>query len=393
MLTKPTLTKPFEVLAPADLRRRTSLKWRHHGPDVLPLWVAEMDVLPAMEVVDALTEAVRIGDTGYPGYRWAYAEAFATFAEQRWGWLVPPRQTQTCVDVMSGIRALVELLSRPGDAVVIPTPVYPPFSTFTRELGRDVIAVPLTPAGRLDVAATTAALDAGGSDRRPAAVLLLCSPHNPTGVVHTAAELRALAEAADRCGTTVVVDEAHAPLVPDGAEFVPWQHVSDTGFVVTSAAKSFNLAGLKAGLIIAGADSRRLLRDLPESVAFGASHLGIVGHVAALRAAPAWLDSVNENIAANRGLLAALLADQLPDVGYRVPQATYLAWLDCRGLGLGDDPASEFLARGRVALTAGPPFGPGGVGHARLNLACSAAVLTEAVDRMAAAVSGAGSRG
>ncbi|MGB8021238.1 MAG: aminotransferase class I/II-fold pyridoxal phosphate-dependent enzyme [Candidatus Nanopelagicales bacterium] len=383
-------TKPFEVLTPADLRRRTSLKWRRHGPDVLPLWVAEMDVLPAMEVVEAITEAVRLGDTGYPGNRRAYAEAFASFAELRWAWPVEPGHTQTCADVMTGIRALVELLSRPGEAVVIPTPVYPPFSALSRELGRAVVAVPLTATGRLDVAAIAAALAAGGPDGRPASVLLLCSPQNPTGVVHTAAELRAIADAADRCGATVVVDEVHAPLVPAGTTFVPWLRVGGAGFVVTSAAKSFNLAGLKAGLIIAGAESRRLLRDLPESVADGASHLGILGHVAALQADPSWLDSVNANIAVNRDLLASLVSHLLPDAGYRVPQATYLAWLDCRGLQLGDDPASEFLVRARVALTAGSPFGPGGLGHARLNLACSAAVLTEAVERMAAVVSRAG---
>ncbi len=292
-----------------------------------------------------------------------------------------------CADVMTGIRVLVERFAPPRGAVVIPSPVYPPFASFTREVGRKVVAVALTAEGRLDVAAIDGAL---AENRTEAAsrrtVLLLCSPHNPTGVVHTAAELAEVAESAQRHGALVVVDEVHAPLVPQGATFVPWFAVADHGFVVTSAAKAFNLAGLKAGLIVAGPASRAQLKRLPDSVAYGGSHLGVIGHSAAYRADPAWLDAVNANIASNRTMLAGLLAERLPGVAYRVPEATYLAWLDLRGVGLGPDPAEILLRHGRVALQAGRPFGRGGLGHARLNLACSQEVLTEAVDRMAGAV-------
>jgi cystathionine beta-lyase len=125
---------------------------------------------------------------------------------------------------------------------------------------------------------------------------------------------------------------------------------------------------------------------MPESIGYGGSHLGVIGHAAGYRAEPSWLDSVNANIADNRVLLAQLLAQRLPGIRYRVPEASYLAWLDMRGLGLGADPASVLLRRGRIALTSGLRFGPGGSGHARLNLACSESVLVEAVDRMADAV-------
>ena len=390
-------TPPFEVLSPDQLRARTSIKWRHYGPDVLPVWVAEMDVLPAPEVVEALTRAVQAGDTGYPGPGHPYAEAFAGFAEGRWGWAPDPADTLMCADVMSGIRALVEHLCAPGGTVVIPCPVYPPFSLFAREIGRRVVQVPLGDTGRLDLAAIEAALTeaADGPADGPAAgkragrtVLLLCSPHNPTGVVHTRGELLAVAELSERLGAVAVVDEVHAPLVPEGATFEPWLAVTDSGFVVTSAAKAFNLPGLKAGVIVAGAAERGQLARLPESVKYGASHLGVIGHAAAWNAAPQWLDAVNANIAANREALAVLLAEKLPAIGYRVPEATYLAWLDCRDLDLGDDPADAFLRRGQVALTNGPPFGAGGSGHARLNLACSAATLSEAVERMASAAFG-----
>ena len=378
---------PFEVLRPEQLRRRTSIKWQYYGPDVLPVWVAEMDVVPAPEVVEAVTEAVRTGDTGYPNFGTTYKEALAEFAQTRWDWKPDPADMALCADVMTGIRVLIERFAPPRGAVVIPSPVYPPFAGFSREAGRKVVAVALTDEGRLDVVAIDEALAANPTDaasRRT--VLLLCSPHNPTGVVHTATELAAVAESAQRHGALVIVDEVHAPLVPQGATFVPWFAVADHGFVVTSAAKAFNLAGLKAGLIVAGPASRTQLRRLPDSVAYGGSHLGVIAHAAAYRADRAWLDAVNANIATNRALLGELLHDRLPAVGYRIPAATYLAWLDLRGVGLGQDPAEVLLKHGRVALQAGRPFGRGGVGHARVNLACSREVLTEVVDRMATAV-------
>jgi cystathionine beta-lyase len=291
-----------------------------------------------------------------------------------------------CADVMTGIRVLIERFAPPRGSVVIPTPVYPPFTRFTREVGRKVVAVDLTPDGRLDVEAIDQALAANRTEaasRRT--VLLLCSPQNPTGVVHTAEELAAIADSAARHGALVIVDEVHGPLVPAGATFVPWFAVADHGLVVTSAAKSFNLAGLKAGLIV-GPPRGGLLTRLPDSVAYGGSHLGVVGHAAAFRADPSWLEAVNANIAANRRLLATLLAERLPEVRYTEPAATYLAWLDLRGTGLGPDPARILLEHGRVALQAGRSFGRGGIGHARLNLACSQEVLTAAVDRMAVAV-------
>ena len=303
------VTPPFEVLRPEALRRRTSIKWQHYGPDVLPLWVAEMDVLPAPEVVEALTAAIRDGDTGYPNFGTTYKEALAEFAQARWGWAPDPAGMVLCADVMTGIRVLIERFSPAGGPVVIPSPVYAPFAGFTREVGRRVVPVGLTAEGRLDVAAIDVALAAGAhaaGDRRT--VLLLCSPHNPTGVVHTADELTAVAESAHHHGAVVVVDEVHAPLVPAGATFVPWFAVADHGFVVTSAAKAFNLAGLKAALIVAAPGERSTLRRLPDSVVFGGSHLGVIGHAAGYRSDPAWLDAVNANIATNRALLADLLA-------------------------------------------------------------------------------------
>ena len=374
----PSLPEPFEELTLDELRTRTSIKWTMYEPDVLPLWVAEMDAMPAPAVVEAITDALRRGDVGYPSMGTSYADALAGVAARRWGWELDVSATQTVADVLTGVFASITLLTEPGDAVLVPSPVYPPLHEFTRQMGREVVPVPLTAEGRLDLGEIEAAMA-----HPRAKVLLVCSPHNPTGTVHTAEELRAVADLAEGHDVEVIVDEIHGLLVPRGTTFTPWLTVVDTGLVVTSASKAFNLAGLKAAVIVGGEGSREKVEALPHSLAYGVSHIGAIGHRAAWQHGDAWIDAVNANIVSNSAFLAELLAARIPAIGYRPVQSTYLAWLDCTALGLGEDPSVAFLERGRVALNAGPTFGPGGEGHVRINIAASRATLTEAVGRMA----------
>ena len=380
------MDNPLLALSLTDLRQRQSLKWRLYGDDVLPLWVAEMDVLPPEPVVRAVSEAMARGDTGYP---WApdYAEALAGFAQRRWGWAPEPRHARLVANVMTGVSEVLRLVTGPGDAVVVNSPVYPPFYGFVHDLGRRVVEAPLSADGRLDPETLAAAFVEGtrGGGR---AAYLLSSPHNPTGAVHTVDELTTAGELAAAHGVRVVVDEIHAPLVYAPTRFTPYLSlpVGASAFSLMSASKGFNLAGLNAALALAGAEAAAELARMPEEAAFGASHLGVLAQAAALRDGDAWLEALLGGLDSNRRLLAELLAEHLPQVGYRVPQATYLAWLDCRALGLGTDPAVVFRERGRVALSPGPDFGTGGEGHARLNFATSPAVLAEAVERMASAI-------
>ncbi|MEU9553960.1 MalY/PatB family protein [Streptomyces fumanus] len=382
------MTNPLRVLTLDDLRRRTSMKWRTYPEDVLPLWVAEMDVPLAEPVVRAVAEAMERGDTGYAAGT-DYAEALAAFAGKRWGWdgLAVDR-TAIVPDVMLGVVEMLRLVTGPGDPVIVNPPVYPPFFAFVTHLDRRIVEAPLGPDLRLDLAAVEDAFRraVGGGGR---AAYLLCSPHNPTGTVHTAGELAAVARLAERYGVRVVADEIHAPLVTGGARFVPYLSVpgAERGLSLMSASKGWNLAGLKAALAVAGPGAAADLARLPEEVGDGPSHVGVLAHTAALRDGTAWLDALLAGLDENRRLLTRLLAERLPGIVHRAGEATYLAWLDCRALGLGDDPAEVFLRRGRVALSPGPDFGTGGAGHVRLNLATTPEVLAEAVRRMAAAVS------
>ncbi|WP_018215758.1 MalY/PatB family protein [Salinispora vitiensis] len=386
---------PLTQLTLEQLRRRTSVKWGRYGPDVLPLWVAEMDVPLAPAVADALQRAIALGDTGY-AHPTGYAEAFGEFAAERWGWTdFSPGRTAVVADVMLGIVEVLRLVTDPGDTVVVCSPVYPPFYAFTRHAGRQVVEAPLGADLRIDLAALDEAFRrARARSKRPA--FLLCNPHNPTGVVHHRAELEAVAELADRHGVRVISDEIHAPLALPGADVTPYLTVTgaEDAFAVTSASKAWNLAGLKAALAIAGPRAGAELARMPEEVSHGPSHLGVVAQTAALRAGGEWLDHLLHGLHANRARLEALLAEQLPTVGYHRPEGTYLAWLDCRRLAPhsaqpdsapGEEsagPAELFLERARVALSSGYAFGTGGAGWVRLNFATSPAILTDAVTRM-----------
>ncbi|MFD9703886.1 MalY/PatB family protein [Lentzea sp. NPDC059081] len=368
---------PLRELTLADLRHRTSMKWRRYPEDVLPVWVAEMDVPLAEPVARAITDAVAIGDTGYPSGT-GYAEALAGFARRRWGWEPAVERTAIVPDVMLGVVEMLRLVSHRDAPVVVNCPVYPPFYQFVESMGRKVVEAPLDSAARIDLGALERAFARAGRG----SAYLLCNPQNPTGTVHTRAELEQVALLAREHGVRVVVDEIHAPIA---SGFVPYLSVAGDGLSLMSASKAWNLAGLKAALAVAGPQSAGDLARLPEEVGHGASHLGVLAHTAAFTDGVDWLDALLEGLDENRRLLTGLLAEHLPEVRYAPGQGTYLAWLDCRGLGLGDDPARTFLKHGKVALNPGMPFGTGGAGHVRMNLATTPEVLVEAVRRMARA--------
>lgn len=370
------------------LRQRTSMKWRAFPDDVLPLFVAETDYPLAPVIAEALTAAIQISDTGYAPPVSELPQAFAGFAQSRWGWTVDPAQVWTTTDVGVAIVETLRRVTSPGDGVIITTPVYFPFFDLVKEAGASVVEVPL--AGGIDDGWS---LDLDGLEhafKAGARAFLLCNPHNPVGLAHSADDLRAVADLAARYGATVVSDEIHGPLTYADAEFTPFLSVSDAartvGVCVTAASKAWNLAGLKCAIMVsAGGPNQAIVGTMPDEVYWRTSILGLTASIAGYRDGADWLDGILSSLDANRRLLATLLAEQLPSVKYRMPQATYLAWLDLRALGWGDDPAVHALEHAKVALSNGPPFGRQGNGFARLNLACSPDTLTEAVARLARA--------
>jgi cystathionine beta-lyase len=386
----PLALDAFENLSLESLRARQSAKWRTYPADVLPAWVAEMDFPLAPPVRQVLLEAIENDDCGYP-HPGPLGEAFAVFAAGRYGWQVEPEQVVLLPDVMSGVAGLVAALTEPDAGVVVNPPVYAPFFTAVREAGRRVVEVPLVPdrdRWQLDLDGLERAF-AGG-----AALYVLCNPHNPTGRVLTRDELAAVAALADRYGVLVVSDEIHAPMTLPGATHTPYVSLGDEaaahGLTLASASKAWNLAGLKCAVAVAGSEAGAALAGkLSSSLRYHAGHLGVLASVAAFTEGGTWLDALLRRLDANRRLLATLLERDLPGASYAMPEAGYLAWIDCRALGLGDDPAAAFLERGRVALSSGPSYGTGGDGFARLNIGTSSALMEEAVRRMAATLAAA----
>jgi cysteine-S-conjugate beta-lyase len=370
-----------------QLRRRSSYKWRAYPADVLPAFVAEMDVTLPAPVTRALQDAIARGDTGYATPDPELSEAVAGFHRERFGWAPDPVAVTLVPDVMTGVTEILRRAVPTGSAVVINTPVYPPFFEHIGQAGCQVVEAPLARIGAshvLDLDTVEAAFATG------AAAYLLCNPHNPTGLVFSADELGRIAELAERFQVLVLADEIHAPLALAGARQVPYLSLPEArgrGIALVSASKGWNLPGLKCAQVVTdSAPMRELVGRLPGELGFAAGNLGVIASIAAYRDGGEWLDQLLALLDRNRRLLADLLADRLPGIGCAPPRGTYLAWLDCTRLGLSDEPAKVFLERGRVALRRGPDFGAPGAGWARLTFATSPEILTEIVDRMRAAV-------
>ena len=371
---------PFD-LTEEQLRARGSAKWRHYPTDVLPLWVAEMDVRLAAPIADALSRLVADGDAGYPGDA-PYRDAFANFAKDSWGWDPAIARTRAVASVIVGYTdALVETVG-PGGTVVVTSPVYPPFYGYLRQAGIIVTEARLNANLRLDFEAIEAQFAAA-----PGGVgLLLCNPHNPGGTVHTREELETLARLAAKYDAQVVSDEIHAPLIYAESTYTPYLSVDPRGIAVHAASKGWSLAAIPAALMTWGPDAGEALARYDSGKHHGPTYWGTVAQTVAYNECRDWLADTIVALDRNRHLLGDLLAQRVPGARYHLPAATYLTWVDYRELGLGDDPAAVFLTRGRVAFNSGPTFGAGGEGHVRINIATSPAILEEAVARMTASL-------
>lgn len=384
----PASARLFDDLSLPALRQRQSDKWRHYPPEILPSFVAEMDFPLAPPIARALTEAISRSDTGYAAGSDAFTEAFAEFALTCFDWTVDPSGLSLIPDVMVGITEFLRAAARPGDGVVINTPVYPPFFSHVQEAGCRVVEAPLahgTDGYELDLDATEAAF------RNGATFYLFCNPHNPTGLVATRAQVERIAELADRYNVTVLADEIHAPLVYPDARHVPFLSVGESagnrGIAFVSASKGWNIPGLKCAQAVVASDRmRQQVKRMPDELIARVGNLGVIASTAAYGEGVEWLDDLLVVLDRNRRLLADLLTEALPGVRYHPPKGTYLAWIDCRPLNLPKEPVDFFLERGHVALGPGPRFGTLGRGFVRITMATSEAILREIVERMRSAL-------
>ncbi len=395
-----SVEEQFDGLRVDRLAARRGYKWSRYARSddgVLPAWVADMDFPVAEPVLQVLRRLVEESDLGYcePPEVGDLPEIFAGRMERQLGWTVEPERIRFLVNALQGLDLGILLGSGKGEGVVVQTPIYPPFLEAVEGTGRRLVESPLRRGPErfeMDLDGLRAAVDA---DTR---VFMLCNPHNPSGRCWTRSELEAVAEVALEHDLLVVADEIHNELVFPGHRHVAFEtlgpEVKERTVTITSATKSFNLAGLELALLVFG--SEKLKQRFDELPRFVLAHPGILG-VEAARAAwrdgDAWLDEALAYLDENRAFLADVLDRRLPEVVHGPQEATYLYWLDCRGLDLPMAASRFFLREARVALNPGPEFGPVdsklGFEHcARINFATSRAILEEILERMAAAVEG-----
>jgi cystathionine beta-lyase len=372
------------------LRQRGGEKWSLYSEEVLPLWVADMDFPVAEPIRRLIQQSLDLGDLGYPMHPrpTELPALFAQRAQERFGWSVDPRNVELITDVVQGLYVALQQFSEEGEGVVIQTPIYPPFLTAVREMRRTLVENPLV-------------LDDGGYavdleglrdviDERTR-ILMLCNPHNPSGRAFRRDEIEGIAEIALARDLVVVSDEIHGDLVFPGSRHIPFASLSPEiearTITLTSASKPFNIAGLRCAVAIFGSeDLRKRFLECPSHLRGGLGSLGIAATEVAWRHAQPWLDEVLAYLEANRELVAEFTAAELPGIHCIRPEATYLAWLDCRELCLAPSPYQFFLSRAKVALSDGIAFGSPGRGFVRLNFATSRQILGDALGRMAEAL-------
>ena len=378
------MTKSVRALALDELRKRKSSKWRQYPSDVLPLPVAEMDFPIAPAVKASLQDMLDRSDTGYLGAFPELFEAFAKFSKSRWNWQPDTTQIRIATDVGVGIVEVMRTLIKAGDKVMLNSPVYENIWKWIPEVNATLVDVPLTE-NELNYK-----LDLDAIEREYAngvKLHILCSPHNPVGIIYTRSELETIATLAKMYGVIILSDEIHGPLTFNKKDFYPFLSVSDdakeVGIIITSASKSFNFAGLKCALIIT--ESARLkekINAMPPALTWRASLFGAVASTAAYSESDEWLDGVLITLNENRNLVKKLIDTKIPTIKYRIPDFGYLAWLDVSSLGLGSDPAGQILERSKLALNAGILYGPKHSNFVRLNFGTSEEIINQAFDRL-----------
>ncbi|HET7338867.1 MAG TPA: PatB family C-S lyase [Candidatus Dormibacteraeota bacterium] len=369
------------LLTETELRAHTGVKWRKYGPDVLPAFVAEMDFKVAPAIQSALKRFIDQEDYGYgqeSDLERLYA-AFGRWMSRRYGWDPDPALMIATADVVQAVVATVVAYSGTDDGVITQTPIYPPFLRVIASTGRRLVENPLDLGERY-----TIDLDSLREVAARARVLLLCTPHNPTGRVFDRDELEQIAAIAEEHDLTIVADEIHADVSFPPAKHIPMATIAPTRTVtLTSATKSFNIPGTRAAVVHFGTAELMARFDgaIADHLLGRPSRFGVDATIAAWTDSEEWLATAMRYLESNRDAVTRW-AGSRPEVGYRAPEGTFLAWLDFRELNLPGNPYDFFLESAKVALGNGPDFGTPGQGHVRLNFATSAEILQEILARM-----------
>ena len=368
-----------------------SLKWQRYGT-ALPLWVADMDFTTPEPVLTALHQRIAHGILGYGAPPEELSETICARLATRYDWAVTPEQIVHLPGLVCGLNVVCRAIGEPGDGVLVQTPVYPPFLAAPDNQERRLVTAELTAEqdnGRLyyrfDAAAFAAAINARTR------LFILCHPHNPVGRAFGIEELSQLAEICEQRDLIICSDEIHCDLLLDGRRHTPLATLSPDiarrCITLMAPSKTFNIPGLGASFaIIQQAELRQRFKQAMRGIVPDVNILALSAALAAYQHGDDWLQELLVYLAANRDFVVDYISRHWPEIRTTVPEATYLAWLDCQDAGINGNPHRFFLEQAKVALNDGTAFGPGGEGFVRLNFGCPRATLIEGLERMGAAL-------
>ena len=371
-------------------RRQTdSIKWRLYDPDVLPMWVADMDFRSPEPVIQALRDRVDQGIFGYPEDSAEFRQTLVEHLARQYQWQVKTEDILLMPGVVNGFNQACHAFGSPGDDVLVQTPVYGPILK-----APDYAGLNRVDAGLVRTASGEYEIDFDAFERtitERTRLFILCNPHNPVGRVFTREELSRMGEICLRHGVTICSDEIHCDLVYAGHPHTPLATLSPElsrhTITLMAPSKTYNIAGLDCSFaVIQDGDLRKQFVQAGKGLVKGINLLGLTAGLAAYRGGQAWLEDLLVYLQANRDFLADYVKNNLPGITMSIPEGTYLAWLNCQGLELDQSPSEFFMAKARVAMNDGKWFGKGGEGFVRLNFGCPRSQLAEALERMARAL-------
>lgn len=378
-----------------DRRPTDSVKWNAYDADVLPLWVADMDFLSPEPVLQALHQRVSHGVFGYPilqnrsGEGGELRQVLVQRMQRLYGWKIQPDDLLFLPGVITGLNQACQMAVVPGSAVLIQTPVYPPFLRMASNAGtvQQEMELTRTTAGGYEIDFETFEAAITPHTR----LFTLCNPHNPVGRVFRRDELEQIAEICFRHDLLICSDEIHCDLLFNGCQHIPIAsldpQVASRTITLMAPSKTYNIAGLHCSFaIITNPELRAQFLHAGRELTPGVNLLGQVAALAAYRDGQEWLDQLLPYLEVNRDFLHHFVTHQMPQLKMVKPEGTYLAWLDCRQAGIEGSPYEFFLRQARLGLNEGAAFGRGGEGFVRLNFACPRSVLAEALFRMKAAL-------
>lgn len=384
----------FDVLV--DRRNTDCVKWDglkdiYGRDDVLPLWIADMDFKSSPKIIEAIIERAKHGVFGYPLDSMKTFQPFIEWNSKRNSLYIDAEWILTCPGIVTAFCLGILAYTKEGEKVMIQTPVYPPFHSGVKDNGRVLIENELI---EKDGYYT---IDFESFEKKikdnNVKLFILCNPHNPIGRVWSKEELGKMADICLKHDVKIFSDEIHSDLIFPGNKFTSILSLDEKYRSITAAAmapsKTFNIAGLSSSIVlIPGEDMRKRYEKVSEGVAIGGLNIfGLTAMEAAYKYGEEWLEEVLKYIEKNSDYMEGFIKENMPEVKYRKPEATYLGWLDFRKIFSKQKDLDDFLInKAKVALNSGITFGKNGEGFVRINLGCPRPVLIEALNRIKGAL-------